>query len=119
MGHYHELSKRIGASTRELRKQIPDVYQGFADLHRSALSEGALSTRTKELMALAISIVDECDGCISSHARGAARHGATEGEVAETIGVAILMSGGPGTIYGPRAWDAYQEFAERFTAAPA
>jgi len=119
MGHYHELSKRIGASTRELRHQIPDVYQGFADLHRSALQDGALSTRVKELMALAISIVDECDGCIASHARGAARQGATEQEVAEAIGLAILMSGGPGTIYGPRAWDAYQEFAERFEASTA
>ena len=119
MGHYHELSKKIGASTRELRRQIPDVYQGFAQLHGAALEDGALSTRVKELMALAISIVDECDGCISSHARGAARHGASAEEVAEAIGVAILMSGGPGTIYGPRAWDAYQEFAERFAATPA
>ncbi len=119
MGHYHELSKRIGASTRELRRQIPDVYQGFADLHRTALADGALSTRVKELMALAISVVDECDGCIASHARGAARHGATEEEVAEAIGVAILMSGGPGTIYGPRAWDAYQEYADRFAATTA
>ena len=95
MGHYHDLSKRIGASTRDLRKQIPGVYQSFADLHRSALIDGALSGGIKELIALAISVVDECDGCIASHARGAARLGATDQEVAEAIGVAILMSGGP------------------------
>jgi AhpD family alkylhydroperoxidase len=114
MGHYHELSKKIGASTKELRAEIPDVYQGFAHLHRTALADGALSAKVKELMALAISIVDECDGCIASHARGAARQGATDQEAAEAIGVAILMSGGPGTIYGPRGWDAFQEFSERF-----
>jgi AhpD family alkylhydroperoxidase len=118
MGHYHELSKRIGASGRDLRRHIPDVYRGFSELHGAALREGALSTATKELIALAIAVAEECDGCISSHARGAARHGATEQEVAEAIGVAILMTGGPGTVYGPRAWDAYLEHAERLTATP-
>lgn len=119
MSHYHELTKRLGASAREVRRRIPDVYDGFAGMHRSALAAGALPGRIKELMALAISIVDECDGCIASHARGAARLGASEQEVAEAIGVAILMSGGPGTVYGPRAWDAYQEFADRLAPTPA
>ncbi len=119
MSHYHQLSRRIAASARGLRAHIPDVYEGFSDLHRAALADGALSTRTKELIALAISVVDECDGCISSHARGAARAGATGHEVAEAIGVAILMSGGPGTVYGPRAWDAFEEFAERYQSAKA
>ena len=119
MSHYHQLSKRIAASARGLRSHIPDVYDGFAEMHRAALAEGALSTRTKELIALAISVTDECDGCISSHARGAARAGATGHEVAEAIGVAILMSGGPGTVYGPRAWDAFQEFSDRYAAAQA
>jgi hypothetical protein len=32
--------------------------------------------------------------------------------VAEALGVAVMMMGGPGTIYGPRAWQAYQEFRE-------
>lgn len=119
MSHYHDLSKRVGASGRQVRHRIPDVYQGFGHLHRAALADGALPARVKELMALAISIVDECDGCIASHARGAVRQGATEQEVAETIGVSILMAGGPGTVYGPRAWDAYQEFSERLTGTPA
>lgn len=119
MGHYHEISKRLGASSRELRAEIPEVMQGFADMHRAALADGALSGKVKELMALAISVVDECDGCIGSHARGAARLGATSQEVAEAIGIAILMSGGPGTVYGPRAWDAFHEFAESYAAAPA
>lgn len=119
MGHYQELSKRVTASARELREHIPGVYEGFGSMHRSALEDGALSARTKELIALAISVADQCDGCISSHARGAARRGATDAEVAEAIGVAILMAGGPATVYGPRAWDAYQEYAERYAPTPA
>lgn len=113
MGHYHDLLQEVHRNTRELREHIGDVYAGFATTHRAAFADGALTTKTKELMALAIAIHDHCDGCIASHARGAARHGASPQEVAETIGVTIQMGGGPSTIYGPRAWAAYTEFAER------
>lgn len=96
---------------RDLRHAIPDVMKGFADLHGAAMKSGALDTKTKELIALAIGISSRCDGCIASHARGAAKHGATEAEVAETIGVAVLMAGGPATVYGPRAFAAFRDFA--------
>jgi AhpD family alkylhydroperoxidase len=75
------------------------------------MKPGALDTKTKELIALAIAVVEKCDGCIASHARGAAKQGATEAEVAETIGVAVLMTGGPATVYGPRAFAAFRDFA--------
>jgi len=96
---------------RELRRAIPDVYKGFAELHRASLSPGALDVKTKELMALAIAVAERCDGCIASHARGAALAGASRQEAAEAIGVAILMNGGPATIYGPRAFAAFSDFA--------
>ena len=73
---------------------------------------GALDTRTKELIALAIAVVTHCDGCIASHAQGAARAGATRQEAAEALGVAMLMHGGPATIYAPRAYAAFCEFAD-------
>ena len=101
---------------RELRHAIPDVYKGFQALHGAAFAEGALDVKTKELIALAIAVIDRCDGCIASHAQGAARAGTTRQEAAEAIGVAILMSGAPGTIYGPRAFAAFTAFAE-MTAA--
>lgn len=66
----------------------------------------------KELIALAIAVAEECDGCIASHARGAARAGATRQEVAEAIGVTILMTGGPATVYGPRAFAAFEDFLD-------
>jgi len=113
MGHYHDMRKADGTAGMDLRKQIPDVYNGFSQMHKAALGRGALDEVTKELIALGISIADECDGCIAAHAAGAARKGATPEQVAETIGVVILMTGGPGTVYGPRAWEAYKEFADR------
>ena len=59
-----------------------------------------------------IGIVHGCDGCIASHARGAVRAGASKQEAADAIGVAIMMHGGPGTVYGARAFAAFCEFAD-------
>ena len=96
---------------RRLREEIPGVYAGYAKVHNAAMGDGALPARVKELIALAIAVTRECDGCVLAHARGAARRGATAQEVAETMGVAILMNGGPGTVWGPRAYAAFEEFA--------
>lgn len=100
--------------TAQLRSMIPEVYAGFTHTHKAALTPGALDGKTKELIALAIGISERCDGCIASHSRGAARAGASPQEAAEAIGVAILMGGGPATVYGPRALEAFMEFHEQF-----
>lgn len=73
-----------------------------------------LSPAVKEMIAVAIGVSDWCEGCIAAHARGAARHGATEEEFAEMLSVAILMNGGPGTVHAPKAWEAFMEFKERY-----
>lgn len=100
---------------RALRRAIPEVYEGYRRMHAAAYAAGALEQKTKELIALAIAVGKECDGCIASHARGAVRAGATEQEVAEALGVAIAMNGGPGTVYGARAFAAFREFQEADT----
>lgn len=109
--HGSEVMNALIPHARDLRRQIPDVMKAFADLHSAAMAMGSLDTKTKELMALAIAVSHRCDGCIASHARGAAKQGATESEVAEAIGVAVLMTGGPATVYGPRALAAFKEYA--------
>jgi len=110
MGHWHDVQHGLRDPARELREKIPEVYKGFAQMHSSSLADGVLSARFKELIALAIAVTEMCDGCIASHARGAVRHGATPEEVAEMLGVNLMMGGGPATVYAPRAWEAYQEF---------
>ena len=74
------------------------------------VADGEVDRKTKELIALAIAVAVRCDGCIAAHAKAAAREKATEKEVAEAIGIAISMSGGPGTVYGPRAIAAFRSF---------
>jgi len=107
--HYEEIVEKMG----DLGKVIPDVMGGFQKLHKAAAEEGALSTKMKELIALAIGITVRCDGCIAYHVHDALEAGATRNEVEETIGVAIFMGGGPSVVYGAEALEALQQFEER------
>jgi AhpD family alkylhydroperoxidase len=107
-----EVRRELAEPARRLREGIPEVIDAYAALHRAAMADGALPAKVKELIALAVAATRECDGCIAAHARGAAREKASEAEVAEAMGVVVMMNGGPGTVWGPRALAAYREFAE-------
>jgi AhpD family alkylhydroperoxidase len=106
-----ELQTQLRAQALELRSEIPEVYRAYAQLSTAAFADGALPSLTKEFAGLAIAIVKECDGCVAAHVRTLVRLGATRAQVAEIAGVAIAMDGGPGTVWGPRALAAYDEFA--------
>lgn len=110
--HGKDVLTELAPLHRELRRAIPDVYKGFGELHKAAFTSGELDVKTKELIALAIGVVEGCDGCIASHAQAAARAGASRQEAAEAIGATFLMKGGPATIHGPRAYDAFCGFAD-------
>jgi len=103
--HQH-LEERLA----QLGRELPGPMTGFARLHKKAVADGVLSRKVKELMALAISIVVGCDGCIAYHTHDAVEAGATRAELLETIGVGLLMGGGPGSIYAAHAMDAIEQF---------
>lgn len=115
--HGKAVLDQLSPQHRQLRRAIPDAYKGFGELHRAAFAPGALDTATKELIAVAIAVVEGCDGCIASHAQAAVGAGATRQQAAEAIGVTFLMHGGPATIHGPRAYDAFCEFASDLLGA--
>lgn len=110
---HEEILDGLRQPVKDLRDHIPAVFEGVAALNAASFGDGALDAKTKELIALAMAVTKQCDGCIASHARGAARRGATAEEVADALGVAIAMNGGPGTVHAPRALEAFREFAER------
>lgn len=112
MEHNHEVLDDLREPTRSLRHAVPEVWTGFLALHTAAMAEGEVPPRIKEAVALAISVAKRCDGCIAYHAKAAARAGATPAEVAEILGVALLMDGGTASVYAPRAWAAFLEFAD-------
>jgi len=96
-----KFEQGIAALSRDQRTR--DVMKSFRGLHEAALADGGLARSVKELMALAVSITSQCDGCIAWHVQGALKAGATAEQVMETIGLAILMGGGPATYYGSKA----------------
>jgi len=104
--YYQRLQKLSGNLAKELRSPI----SAFAQLNGAVTAEGALSTKIKQLMALAIGVTVRCDGCIAYHVHDAIRAGATRQEIMETIGVAILMGGGPARVYACEVLEAIDQF---------
>jgi AhpD family alkylhydroperoxidase len=111
MAQFHDVIAELRQPTRELRDAIPEAWAGFSALHEHALAPGTLPAHVKELVALAIAVAKQCDGCIAYHARGAAMKGASREELAEVLAVALLMNGGPASVYAPLAWAAFDEFS--------
>jgi AhpD family alkylhydroperoxidase len=105
-GKENEKVRRMMA---ELGKELSGPMAAFAKLHASSSAEGALSARVKELIALAIGITVRCNGCIAFHIHDALEAGASRREILETIGVAILMGGGPSVVYGAEALTALNQ----------
>jgi AhpD family alkylhydroperoxidase len=111
VGEYRNVMKELRDPTIALRDEIPETWEGFAHMHKHAVADGALSAAVKEMIALAIAATEGCDGCIAYHARAAAKQGASREQVAEALGVALLMRGGPASVHAPRALSAFDEFA--------
>ncbi|MDB9720448.1 carboxymuconolactone decarboxylase family protein [Winogradskyella sp.] len=104
--NYNDLTRLMG----ELGTKIPETMKAFNELHKASIAEGTLTTKTKELIALGIAITVRCDGCIAFHVNDALKSGASSEEILETIGVAILMGGGPAVVYGSEAMEALSQF---------
>jgi AhpD family alkylhydroperoxidase len=110
MEHDHSVLDDLREPTRSFRHAVPEVWTALQSLHGAAMADGELPAALKEGVALAISVVKRCDGCIAFHARAAARAGATPEQIAELLGVALLMDGATASVYAPRAWAAFHEF---------
>lgn len=111
MKKYSKIVDEYHADLANLSADIPTTVKAFSDLVGAATKDEALSKKVKELIAFGIAITVRCDGCIAAHASAVHAAGATRQEVAEMIGVAILMGGGPSSVYGAEAMRAYDEFA--------
>jgi len=75
------------------------TYKPFLEIEEKAFRNGALEKKTKELMALSISIVTKCEPCMEWHLDQALQAGAKDEEIYETIDVAIEMGGGQAGAY--------------------
>src|ERR1700744_6066310 len=99
-----ELTGRIG----QFATLSPDTVKGYQTLSKAGAATGHLDAKTRELIALAVSVTTRCDGCITVHTAEAVRLGATKAEIAEALGVAVALNAGAAMVYSARALDALE-----------
>jgi AhpD family alkylhydroperoxidase len=117
--NWPELAKELSAQLRSLRGGIPEVMQAFSTIAQAALASKALDGKTKELIAIGISVAVRCDDCIAFHVKAALQQGASQDEVAEALGMAIYMGAGPSVMYASHAMQAFSQFASAQPKEPA
>jgi AhpD family alkylhydroperoxidase len=116
---YQDVTRKIRTRLKDIRRGMPAIMQSFQELGAAATAEGALSAKTKELIALAIGVTGRCEGCVGFHAQALVRLGATRAEVEEMLAVAIYMGGGPSMMWATEAMAAFDEFAAQQNTAQA
>jgi AhpD family alkylhydroperoxidase len=94
------------------------TYKPFLEVEEKAFRNGALDKKTKELMALAISIVTKCEPCMEWHLDQAMQAGATDADIYETIDVAIEMGGGQAAAYARFVFKAMEYFKDQHKKTP-
>ncbi len=88
------------------RKLAPGIHEAFSTFSERVFAEGALPTKTKQLIAVAAAHITQCPYCIRGHTRAARRHGATAEEIMEAIWVAAEMRAGGAYAHAALALDA-------------
>lgn len=107
---YKEITQNLNTYLGKMRKEIPDVMSGFSAMAQAALKDGALDKKTKEMIALAVGIATQCDGCIGFHIKALVSLGITREELLELLGMLTYMGGGPKLMYAADALRAFEEF---------
>ena len=110
--NWNAYLKALSPALRELRLGQPEVMKHFSGMAQAALASNALDGKTKELIALAISVATRCDDCIGFHAKAALERGATREEIFETLGTAIYLGAGPAVMYAAHAIEAFDQLSQ-------
>ena len=104
---WNEYQKHIQKRIAEIGRMSPETIRGYRALSDAGNKTEHLDAKTRELIALAVAVTRQCDGCIVVHTDAAIKHGATREEVAEALGVAVAVNAGAALIYSARVMDAY------------
>jgi AhpD family alkylhydroperoxidase len=94
--------KNLG-KLKSLEANAPDATKAFWAFDRAAMSPGAISTKNKELMALAVAFTTQCSYCIEIHSKRAREAGASEQEISEVVFVAAALRAGAAVTHGTHA----------------
>jgi AhpD family alkylhydroperoxidase len=98
MSQLDDIARRRKHAHAKLLSLKSEVYEAFLRMEAAAFADGALPRKTKELIAVGISVRIDCESCMQWHVEQAAAAGATMREVLEAVEVGIEMGGGPATV---------------------
>ena len=108
-----EISKRRKKAHEKLISLKSKVYEAFVEMEKAAFADGALPKKAKELIAVGISVVIDCESCMQWHIEQAAKAGASLQEVLEAVEVGIEMGGGPATVSARFALEVMEDVYEK------
>jgi AhpD family alkylhydroperoxidase len=109
--NYPEYLDTARRRSRALAHAVPEAMKGFAALSRGVKESGKLGLKEKEFVALGISVAVRCEDCIVFHVEALMKAGATREELADVLGMAIQMGGGPAVMYAGHALDCWDQLA--------
>ncbi len=109
---WNAYRRQITSGVAGLAKLSPETIKGYAAMNLAGQKTGHFDDKTRELIALAVAISLRCDGCITVHTEAARKLGASKGEIAEAMGVAIGVNAGAAIIYATRTLDAFDAAEE-------
>jgi AhpD family alkylhydroperoxidase len=107
MLNWNEYLKQVTAAIGDIGAVSPDIVRGYTTISRAGQKTGKLDDKMRELIALAVAITRQCDGCITVHTDAAVKAGASKEELIEALGVAIAVNAGAAMVYSARTIDAF------------
>ncbi len=90
---------------RQRRELAPEPLNAFKAFSAAVFAEGALPSKTKQLIAVAVAHVTQCPYCIRGHTQAALKAGATQAEIMEAIWVSAEMRAGAAYAHSALALD--------------
>ncbi len=108
MSDAKDFYEKIGAKMEKMKKDMPAVTTGFGSFFSKVMTDGALSLREKELVALGIAVALNCKPCIGAHTKKCLEAGASREQILEAAAVAVVMGGGPAYMHTPEVIEALE-----------
>src|ERR1700720_795093 len=99
---WNAYQQQLVANIAQIGKISPDIVRGYRELSDAGAKTGKLDAKTRELIALAVAVTRQCDGCITVHTDAAVKAGASREELIEALGVAIAVNAGAALVYSAR-----------------
>ena len=104
---WNEYKKQLMSNFAEIGKVNHEILKGYNGLSHAGNNTNVLGPKIRELIALAVAVTRQCDGCITTHTDAAIKEGATREEIVEALGVAIAVNAGAALVFSSRVMDAF------------